>query len=365
MGRRTDPEAWLATWQPPPTDVSRYGNRVDQPVRTRQAKPGSSLADKVPSLVAEWDHEQNGDVTPSTIGASSSYPAWWRCRRNTEHRWQQSVTQRSHTDHGKGCPWCLIDARLARRRVSSNGGLSVRSQEYRLAFSDRNPLPLDEASDADEFDWLWVCPDDHEFVASPAEIERGFACGRCWVRQQWVNKISQRAKIGGVFSLDRPRQRSKEELKLAAELAQVFPVDFKHDAVRVRGYVVDQPFVTPDVLIPDLQIAVEWDGAGHRLDPELDRSKEEVLAEVGWRTIRASVDATESVGDIVAAPKGLNLGVVGMVMDLVASSSPGALDAVARWRRLGRWQGKDLYEELVERAGTSAQGASAWRYRRS
>lgn len=93
--------------------------------------------------------------------------------------------------------------------------------------------------------------------------------------------------------------------------------------------------------------------------------RRKVLADVGRRAIRASGDITESTGEIVTVPEGLNLGVLGMLMDLVASSSPGALDAVARWRQVARLAGQGLVRGLVERAGMSAEGASAWQHRRS
>jgi hypothetical protein len=92
--------------------------------------------------------------------------------------------------------------------------------------------------------------------------------------------------------------------------------------------------------------------------------QEDALAEVGWRTIRASIDVTETIGDAVAAPKDLNLGVVGTVMDLITSTVPDACDSVSRWRQSGCWQGRGLYDELVRKAGASAEGASAWRHRR-
>jgi hypothetical protein len=57
----------------PGPDVSRYGNRVDQPVRTRQAKPGKALADKVPWLVTSG--------TPT--GTEMSRPGLWARPRPT------------------------------------------------------------------------------------------------------------------------------------------------------------------------------------------------------------------------------------------------------------------------------------------
>jgi len=356
-----DPEVarWLAQWEPDWQSVSR----VRPPASTRRARPGQSLADKATWLVSEWDDERNGEVTPATIGASSTYAAWWTCPQGVHHRWQQPVVQRAKSERGRRCPWCEIDTQLARRRESTEGTLLERARHYGVRFSDRNPVPLAEASGDERLTWLWECSEAHEFVRKPTEIEKGYACPRCWVRRQHDSRVSQRAKIGGVFRLDRARQRSKEELRLAAELAQVFPVDLDHDAVRIRGYVMDQPFVTPDVLITDLQVAVEWDGGGHRKDPGLDQDKDEALRQSGWRVIRAKVDTGDHGVDVVAAPTGLNLTVVGEIMSRLLKADFTKSEAVAQWKAQRRWHGSAVYESLLRQWGETTIGASSFRRR--
>lgn len=354
---------WLAQWEPRSPDSSVDESRVQVPVLTRHARPGQSLAEKVPWLVGEWDDERNGEVTPVTIGASSTYAAWWTCPRSNDHRWQQPVVQRAKSESGRRCPWCEIQARLTHRRDGTYGSLSARAHHYEVTFSDRNPVPFEDASGDERLDWLWECGEGHEFIRRPTEIEKGHACPRCWVRRQHDNRVSQRAKIGGAFKLDHPRQRSKEELRLTAELAQVFPVDLKHDAVRIRGYVMDQPFVTPDILITTFRVAVEWDGGAHRQSPALDQEKDEALIRSGWRVIRAKVDATEHEADIVAAPTGLNLRVVGEVMSRLLEADPAPTAAFEDWQSKGRWQGAKLYESLLQRWGESTMGASSYRRR--
>jgi hypothetical protein len=143
----------------------------------------------------------------------------------------------------------------------------------------------------------------------------------------------------------------------------VFPVDFDHDAVRVRGAVGNQPFVTPDVIIPPLRVAVEWDGGGHRVDSAVDHQKERVLEASGWVTIRASVHLSTGNGNTIAAPKGLTLAVVRSVMDQILEIDPSASARVGAWHAVGRWQGSALYDDLAVRAGRTAEGASSWRRR--
>jgi len=357
---RISAEDWLAQWNP---SLSRELPRCsERPSRPRTAREGQSLAEKVPLLAAEWDSEANGSITPWSIGASSNFVAWWICPRNAEHRWKQSVNQRAHTDHGKRCPWCEVSYQLAHRRSTSER-LVDKIIRNDVTFSERNPVALEEAAGGDWLDWLWVCENGHEFVASPVILNGGFSCATCWARKKSDDTVSQKAKIGGVFKLDKPMQRSKEEIRLAAELSQVFFVDFDHDAIRTRGYLFNKSFVTPDVILPEQRAVVEWDGGGHRLDPEVDLLKEQVLLETGWTTIRASVHVADSSERTIAAPRGLTLAVVGSVMDRLLDFDPTSIAHVEQWRRAKRWQGGDVYEEMVKRAGRSAQFASAWRRR--
>lgn len=190
-------------------------------MRTRRAPPGSSLAERAPEIAEEWDHEANGDVTPRTIGAASAFPAHWVCRINSDHRWQQPVQQRARTDHGRQCPLCLIDLRLAARRGTSLDRLADVVAELQFQYSPRNPLAADEASADPSLDWVWRCDADHEFVRSLNDLEKGFACPRCYVRQRRLERVPRSVAIGGVFKSTDGHQRSKEEIRLAAELAQV------------------------------------------------------------------------------------------------------------------------------------------------
>ena len=139
---------------------------------------------------------------------------------------------------------------------------------------------------------------------------------------------------------------------MAAELGVVFPVDFEHDAIRTRGFVSNQPFATPDVLIPPLRVAIEWDGMQHRKDPTIDIAKEEALRSVGWHTIRASVRENEDHDNVIAAPGGLTLKVVYHIMMRLVTCDSSYGDAVDQWHDVGRWMNRDYAAELIERLPT-------------
>ena len=55
-----------------------------------------------PMLLAQWDRERNGDLTPDGVTHGSHRRVWWRCEKG--HSWQAEV--KSRTLLGAGCPVC-------------------------------------------------------------------------------------------------------------------------------------------------------------------------------------------------------------------------------------------------------------------
>ncbi|HVT78334.1 MAG TPA: zinc-ribbon domain-containing protein [Acidimicrobiales bacterium] len=328
-----DVDEWLAQWAPQRVGQSRYGHRVTVPTKPRVARAGRSLTAVAPDVADEWDHANNGDVTPDTIGATSTWPAHWVCRTNPAHRWQQPVVQRAGTAAGKRCAWCAVDDRINERRVGPDTGRLAQEINTDLVFSPRNPLPLGHAGAVGWHDWLWTCTDGHEFVASLNQLRRGHTCPHCWTRDRHLARIPAGVEIGDAFTWPGKRSRSAEELRLAAELAEVLPVDFTHNAVRTRITFYDQPFVTPDILISDLRTAIEWDGGRHRDDPAHDDAKDTALTDAGWRIIRIK-------------EKTLSLAVVSDVITEVLSADDPRRHVHDTWRTARRWQGDARYQSL-------------------
>jgi len=64
--------------------------------------PGETdLAATHPLLLAEWDAQRNGRLTPSDLTAGSHRKVWWRCEQG--HNWQAAPYSRAA---GAGCPYC-------------------------------------------------------------------------------------------------------------------------------------------------------------------------------------------------------------------------------------------------------------------
>lgn len=56
----------------------------------------------IPKLLAEWDHEKNGDIiSPYKLTVGSNKKVYWKCEQG--HTWQEPIYKRTK---GKSCPFC-------------------------------------------------------------------------------------------------------------------------------------------------------------------------------------------------------------------------------------------------------------------
>jgi hypothetical protein len=69
----------------------------------KKVLPGyNDLATKYPSLVLEWDFEQNGDIRPENVVPGTNKKVYWTCNV-CNHNWQATIASRTY---GHGCPVC-------------------------------------------------------------------------------------------------------------------------------------------------------------------------------------------------------------------------------------------------------------------
>lgn len=99
-----------------------------------------------------------------------------------------------------------------------------------------------------------------------------------------------------------PRATSAAEGRVRALLADRLDVDLSANAVRVRTPFFDRVEVWPDILIPELALAIELDTIGRSGDEHvgrreaIDRRKDRLLREAGWEVIRLRVRPLEALG---------------------------------------------------------------------
>jgi len=264
-------------------------------------------------------------------------------------------------------PWSVDQWWQRRRRIT---GLDVPSPigRYRDAWApftalveqyrpERNhDLVLSQIPPAADVYLVWVCAIGHEFVATPAE-QRGRP-GRSRSSRSWcpvcsipsplppaprwprlhhsgvegagggirmparrvaprhspaapeLRRSAETVRPGEAFCSDRaPRATSAAEGRLRALIAARLEVDLSSTAVRVRTPFFGRLEVWPDVIIPELAIAVELDTVGRNGDEHVgrreraDRRKDQLLAEVGWHVVRLRCRPLRALGpdDLVVA----------------------------------------------------------------
>lgn len=99
-----------------------------------------------------------------------------------------------------------------------------------------------------------------------------------------------------------PRATSATEGAVRAAVAERLDVDLTPNAVRVRTAFFDRFEVWPDIVIPELAVAVELDTIGRNADEHIgrrestDRRKDRLLREVGWEVVRLRVRPLRPLG---------------------------------------------------------------------
>jgi hypothetical protein len=177
---------------------------------------------------------------------------------------------------------------------------------------------------------LWQCDAGHLFVATPSEQRARPARERR--RSAWCPECAARAKPPPLLAAETPRVRpakpamrlcpktpdlavgtpfvsecaprpaSAVEAALRADLFERVAVTNGFNAVRVGRPFFDHLEVWPDILLPELRIAVEYDSTGrHGLEhvgrrEDADRRKDRTLRAARWEVVRIRTGRLEKLG---------------------------------------------------------------------
>jgi very-short-patch-repair endonuclease len=99
-----------------------------------------------------------------------------------------------------------------------------------------------------------------------------------------------------------PAPASAAEPALKQRLAQQLDLDLSRNAVRVARPFHTHVEVWPDIVLPELKVAIEYDTTGrHGLEhvgprEESDRRKDRLLRAVGWEVIRVRCGKLQPIG---------------------------------------------------------------------
>lgn len=171
---------------------------VDLIATLNRPKPGESLAEVFPQLVAEWCSEENRPLTPEMVKPGSDMKVWWRCG-TCSHRWAAVVAAR--TALGTGCPRCS-------GRVFTPGQTLAElfpqvAAEWDL---DKNEVSADEVTPFSNTKRWWRCVRSHSWMTTVANRTRGGNgcpyCSHKLASPEWNLAVVAR-DVAGLFDAER------------------------------------------------------------------------------------------------------------------------------------------------------------------
>ncbi|MGY4857829.1 hypothetical protein [Cryobacterium sp. AP23] len=240
-----------------------------------------------------------GDTTPA--GTSVRF----RCGHGAAAEDARITLQRD-------CPLCMLLRETKRsreqllHRVAPNGRDAL-AQETRIGTN-----------------FEWICTRGHSrYSASVLETLTGPGCPKCQKNAQ-----APAARFEGGVPFMKPglkTRTSQAEQKLRMLLGERIRLPHRVNAIRINRSFYGKPEVWPDIIIPALKVAIEYDSPGrdktsHRgLKEVSDREKDAALEEVGWAVIRVRADGLDPVGRYSIACSGVTAGLVEEVLTMLAA----------------------------------------------
>lgn len=210
-----------------------------------------SLQDKRPDLVNEWDYDKNCCL-PNEIRFASSYNVHWKCKYG--HEWITSPHAR--VSHGNNCPYC-------------NRGVT---DVYNLAVTYPDLLKEWNYKLNDGINPYWLTPQSHKVVSWV-----------CTKGHTWSASIINRTKNhSGCPYCNSGKRISFHEKAIVFYLHKFFP-SLRFIENYTPSFLNGKEF---DIFIPELQLAIECDGAYHINKMDKDILKNNLSLENNIRLIR-------------------------------------------------------------------------------
>ena len=187
------------------------------------------------------------------------------------------------------CPLCMLINETHRSRSELLGRV-VPAQRARLARETRIGAAYD-----------WRCPRGHDrYTATISDVLTGPGCPKCRIN---AGGPTAAREAGVAYMNPGLRTRtSQTEQRLRMLLAERIRLHHGVNAVRIARTFYGRQEVWPDIVVPQLRIAVEYDDPGrsrraHRgLKEGSDVEKDDALREVGWEVIRIRAGGLGPIG---------------------------------------------------------------------
>ncbi|MCU1404822.1 MAG: hypothetical protein JWQ43_1125 [Glaciihabitans sp.] len=155
--------------------------------------------------------------------------------------------------------------------------------------------------------YLWQCPVGHgSFEASIERVLGGRRCRIC----RHAAAAADAVAVGEAFTSPwAPKPASAAEGSLRHRLSEAFDLDLSCNAVRVPRPFFEHIEVWPDIVMPELKVAFEYDTTGRDglehvgRREEIDKRKDRLLRAAGWEVVRIRCGKLLPIGphDVVAS----------------------------------------------------------------
>lgn len=224
---------------------------------------------------------------------------------------------------GRACPICQLLASSGRSRASL---------EARLARAERTRFAREVQLGAE---YRWICSRGHDrYVATVAAAIDGDACPKCRANARGATALREAGVAGRTGG---PLPTSQAEQRLRALLEEELVIPRGVNRIRIARTFHGRNEVWPDIIIPTIKIAIEYDSPGrggewHRgLREASDLEKDAALREVGWDVLRVRTGGLEPLGRHSIQASGPTRKLVTELIALMESIR--GVDAVERIRR--------------------------------
>ncbi len=131
----------------------------------------NSLQAIAPNIANEWHPTENGKLTPSMVTKGFHGKIKWICKNNPEHIYTATISNRLM---GRSCPYCG-----SRKILKGFNDLASKNPEVVESWSPNNMVQPSDVFPNSHTKYLWICPQGHEYPASPANRLKGKGCPYC------------------------------------------------------------------------------------------------------------------------------------------------------------------------------------------
>ena len=273
---------WRCTRDPEHVFEGAIAYRARHPWRCKHCPhpppKGRSLLDTHPDLASEWDQQANLPFAPADVRAGSKRQVVWRCPQYPDlHVYTRSVSRRAL--QGVGCVYC---SGFASDQVLNSVSAVAPHLVWEWDYERNTAFPEDVVARSGKKVW-WRCPAGHSWEAVVAtRTMKGVGCAKCAARHTSIAEALVRSEL---------------RTFLPSILAEGRRIDASLVGVTKRTM-----WPEIDIVVPDLRIAVEYDGSYHHRDRiEQDRRKSELLRRLGWQVIRIRTGDLAPITDLDVA----------------------------------------------------------------